>query len=294
MSVIGFMLFSIADVCVKYLGINGYSTYVIQVYASGLATLIAIGYILIHKRSLTAFKPRKSIKLHIFRSFTLIIAVYFLIEALRLLNMAEFYSIAFLIPFLVTVGTAFFFKEQVGLFRWLAIIGGFSGVMISVSGQLGNIENISTTGITYGFLMVIGLSISYLVIRKMGPGEYAPLFPLYAQIGILVANLAIIFYQDIALPIPPPDEYWIWLTYGVTLFFAVLLVSNAFSNAPIAAIPACFQYTQIIWGVLFGFLLFSEVPQYYTVIGLVVITSSGLFMVWREYVTAKQKSLRRF
>lgn len=288
MAVLGFLLFSVADVCVKYFGINGYNTHVIQLYASGIATVFAVFYILIQKKSLSAFIPVKSKKLHLFRCITLVIAVYYLIESLRLLNMAEFYSIAFLIPFLVTVGTAFIFQEHVGLWRWLAIIGGFSGVMISVSGQLGNVENISIEGLSYGIVMVIGLTASYLIIRKMGPGEYPPLFPLYAQIAIFSANLIIILVKGIELPLPIIKDIPIWLLYGFALFWAVLLVSNAFSNAPIAAIPACFQYTQIIWGVLFGFIFFSEIPQSYTIIGLVVITCSGLFMVWREYVTAKQ------
>nr|BDD45696.1 hypothetical protein 15 [Alphaproteobacteria bacterium] len=287
MSVSGFLLFSIADTCVKYLGTEGYHNAVIQLYASSIAVTIGILYVLIHKRTFAAFKPRKSAFLHLCRSLTLAFAVYFLIESLRLLNMAEFYSIAFLIPFLVTVGTAFFFKEHVGLWRWVAILGGFSGVLISVSGQLTDVGDISIKGITYGFIMVAGLTTSYLIIRRMGSGEYPPLFPLYAQIGIFVTNLILIHVNNIEAPMPPMNEWLIWLTYGSALFMAVLLVSNAFANAPIAAIPACFQYTQIIWGVLFGFWVFSEVPQFMTVIGLIVITLSGLFMVWREYIIAK-------
>ncbi len=291
MSLSGFLLFSIADTCVKYLGIQGYHTHIIQAYASGIATLLCVAYILIHKKTFRAFKPRKSWRLHIIRSFTLVIAIYFLIESLRLLGMAEFYSIAFLIPFLVTIGSAIFFREDVGLWRWVAIFGGLIGVLIAVSGQLSDVENISGIGMIYAFLMVIGLTISYLIIRKMGPGEYAPIFPFYAQIGILIANIILIIIYKTPLPVIPLTELPIWLLYGGSLFCAVLLVSSAFANAPIVAVPACFQYTQIIWGVLFGYLFFTEMPQFNTIIGLSVITASGLFMVWREYIAAKTKKV---
>ena len=64
MAITGFLLFSMADVCAKYLGVQGYHTHIIQLYTSAVACLIGVAYVLIQKKSFVGFKPVKSVKLH--------------------------------------------------------------------------------------------------------------------------------------------------------------------------------------------------------------------------------------
>jgi drug/metabolite transporter (DMT)-like permease len=280
---IGFALFSVADVCVKRLGLNGYDSRVILLYSSFLASLMAIAYILITKRTILAFYPQKSPVLHLIRAVAMIFGTYFIVEALQKLQIAELYTFAFIIPFLVAMGGALCFGEKVGIYRWSAILAGFCGVMICVSGSLANPNALSLEGYIDALCMVVSITLSYLIIRQMGHGEYAPLFPLFAQGAIFLANSVYIALYPVTLPLPSPYEAFIFVIYGGCLFTAIMLVSKAYNIAPVAAIPAPFQYTQIVWGVLFGYIFFNEIPRDETFIGLAVIIAAGLFIVWREY-----------
>ena len=280
-----FFLFSAADVCVKYFSNLGYSNHIMLTYSSAIAFTIAFVYILIQKGP-KGFKPVKPIRLHIIRMLSLTIGTIAIVYALEYMPLTEFYAIVFLIPFCIALSTGIILKEEIGPFRWIAICGGFLGAIISISGNLSNPAEIPFIGIVYSVATVIFISGSYLVIRKMGHGEYTPLFPLYAQISIFVFN---IWFALPDLVLPPMSEWLIWIIYGGSIFGAVMLVSSAYTLAPVAAIPAPFQYTQIIWGLLFGIFLFNESPEITTLIGIAIIITSGLFMIWQEYLTTQRR-----
>lgn len=281
-----FLMFSTADACVKYLGNLGYTNAELLTYASIIAITFAVLYISFRKGH-TGFLPKKSIKLHLVRVISIATGTYFIIAALRILPLAEFYAIVFLIPFLVALSSAIIFKEHVGLYRWIAIIGGFSGVLVAVSGNLGS-PSVPPIGILYALASACCITVSYMVVRLIGPGEYGPLFPLYSNIMIFIVNIGFA-WPDLSLP--PTHEIPVWLLYGSCIFFAVLMVSLAYTKAPVAAIPAPFQYTQIIWGVLFGYFMFQEIPQTTTITGICIIVSSGMFMIWREYKSSRTPAI---
>lgn len=277
-----FFLFSVADVIARHLGLSGYSTPVIMLYASCFALALSILYILCDKGP-AGFWPKKSIKLHLSRSLINAVGVFFIVEGLAYLTMAEFYAIAFLMPFVITLGTVVFFKEPIGVWRWSAILIGFCGVLIAnYKGLFGTeADAISSYGMMVAVIMVMCLSTGYLIMRKIGAGEYMPVYPFLTQASIFPLSL-IFAWSD--LMVPEWFDLMLFAIYGAALFIAVIMVSQAYAIASVAALPAATQYTQIIWGVLFGFWVFAEVPGLWTITGILVIITAGLLMIWREYV----------
>ena len=55
-----------------------------------------------------------------------------------------------------------------------------------------------------------------------------------------------------------------------------------------ASVVVPYQYTLIVWSVVFGWLMFSELPDVYTVVGAVIIVAAGLYIFWREQVKARE------
>ncbi|MBX6323230.1 MAG: DMT family transporter, partial [Rhodospirillaceae bacterium] len=72
--------------------------------------------------------------------------------------------------------------------------------------------------------------------------------------------------------------------------FAQIGLLKAYRSAP-PAVVAPFQYTQMLWAVVFGYLLFAELPSRWTILGSLIIIGSGLYILWRE--TAVGHRLRR-
>jgi drug/metabolite transporter (DMT)-like permease len=106
-----------------------------------------------------------------------------------------------------------------------------------------------------------------------------PIFPFFMHGGIFFANL---FFID-HLIMPQGYDALLFLLTSLCLFFAVIFLTMAYTMTPMAAIVAPFQYTQILWGVIFGYLIFAEIPDQKTVMGVSIIIAAGLFMIWREY-----------
>ena len=232
------------------------------------------------------FIPKKSKLLHTIRALLLIFGSYGIVSSLQLIPLAQFYGIVFSIPFMISFGAIFMFKEHPGIQRWLAIIGGFSGVWIVANPDFSNIN----PGIIWALIGAISIASANLIARKIGPGEFLPIYPFFMHLGILIMN--IFFIDEFVIPTLPQTGFFLFT--GFCLFAALMLVTFAFIIAPLAAIPAPFQYTQIIWGALFGYFIFSEVPDARTLFGISIIICSGIYLIYREYENNKSQNRNRF
>lgn len=269
-----FFAFSAGDACNKYLTTAGYSYPYIMAMFSGLVITVVGGFILI-RQGPKGFVARKSPKLHLLRITTLTLGIYCLLYALEHLPLAEFYSIAFSIPFLVAIIARVVLKEKISLAAWGAIIVGFAGIVFSANPQF------DTIGL--GVLAAVGLSIcisiSDLCVKAIGPDENKALFPFYAQIAMFTVSIP--FAIKYAMPMPLFD-FLIIIADGIFYVLALTSLVYAFAASGSAAKVISFQYTQAFWGILFGFLFFSEMPTTRNYIGIAVVIAAGLFMIWHE------------
>ena len=177
-------------------------------------------------------------------------------------------------PVLVVLGGSLFFHERVGWRRWVAVGVGLLGVLI--------VLRPGADGLSLGHLAALTAavcsSLASIIVRKIGAEERSVVLLLYP----MVANFALL---GCALPFvykPMPIEHLgmlgIIAAFG---FVATLLVIMAYRRAE-AVVVAPMQYSQMIWAIFYGYLIFDETPDEWTLIGAGVIIASGIYIVLRE------------
>jgi S-adenosylmethionine uptake transporter len=85
---------------------------------------------------------------------------------------------------------------------------------------------------------------------------------------------------------PSAPEFGAMLLLGVVSCIAHLLITRSLKLAP-ASLLAPLQYSMLVWGILFGFIFFDDVPSQHMLIGAVIIVLAGLFIFHRQKVVAE-------
>jgi drug/metabolite transporter (DMT)-like permease len=194
--------------------------------------------------------------------------------AFALMPMADTTALLFTSSLFIPLLGIIFLSESVGPYRWSAIVVGFIGVMIMANPTGGTF--------TLGILVALGAAMVHatlqIILRYLGPYESPETISFYFfAIGIVVA----------ALPMPwvatAPTLADLPLLVGVGLSGtgAQWLLSIAYRNAR-AAIVTVFNYSQIIWSTLFGWLIWSDWPLPNVMLGAAIVIASNLLMIWRE------------
>jgi len=176
---------------------------------------------------------------HVMRALALIAVTYFVFEALKNLPMADFYGIVFASPLLVTIGAFLFFKEKTSLSEWVAIIIGFGGVLIVAQPDYDHFN----VGYIYAFIGVLAMSAAGLVVRKIGRDEDPYLFVIFANLGIILANIIPALSYD--LPQITLNHIFIFGIYSAIIPTAILTLSAVFARAPTIVAVVPFQYSTI-------------------------------------------------
>lgn len=178
--------------------------------------------------------------------------------------------------FFVTLFAIVFLKEKVGMHRWASIIFGFCGVLVVVGPKGG--------GDMSGYLLVLAGSMSYAVLfvsgRYMTTTESVPSLVLSFSVctGILSLLLLPWFWNALT-----NDQYLQILILALLALAGHYLITTAFARSE-ASVLAPFEYTSIIWAVLFDLLIWQVSPALSTLLGALIIIASGLYIVHRERI----------
>jgi len=197
-------------------------------------------------------------------------------RAFALLPLADAYAILFLAPILVTAFSALFLGEPVGIRRWSAAAVGFLGVLVMVRPDfevIGLGHPLALAAATFG-------AASFCVLKKIGNGETsaAILLVLFLSIAAIAAPGAILAWR----PLAGEDLLWV-ATAGLLQGSGQAALVLATREAP-ASVVAPFQYSQMLWAVLFGLLVFGDRPTPLLFVGMALVVASGLYILWRERV----------
>lgn len=194
--------------------------------------------------------------------------------AFTALPMAEAFALIFLMPIFVTVLSVLILKEHVGWRRWLAVVAGFIGVLVVLR------PGFRVLGIGHLAALVCGLSgaISMIVLRLAGPHEKRITLYGAGMVGsMLVAGLLMLS----AFHWPSPGQGMLLLGYGLLAALASVLLMLATQKAP-ANHVAPTQYSQMLWAVLLGYVVFGDRLDWPMAIGIAIILGAGLFTFVRE------------
>jgi drug/metabolite transporter (DMT)-like permease len=215
------------------------------------------------------------LKLQAVRSLLLVACTALNFLALRWLHLDEALSILFTAPFIVAIASGPMLGEWIGWRRWCAILFGFGGVLLITRPGLG--------GMHPAALFSLAATICY--------GFYAVTTRIVARTD---SNQTSLFYTNmigaiVMLPVLP----FVWTAPSSWVIALMLLATGVLGSvghfcliaghklAP-ASVLSPFIYTQLIWVVIFGYLVFDHVPTGWTVAGAAMVIGSGLYLLYRE------------
>ncbi|MFT5449976.1 MAG: S-adenosylmethionine uptake transporter [Gammaproteobacteria bacterium] len=203
--------------------------------------------------------------------------------ALRFLPLADAIGIFFVEPLLLTLLSALFLGEQIGWRRMIAVLAGLVGAMIVVR------PSFATFGLAA--LLPLGAAMSFamylLLTRWLSQREESAHMQFYAGVsGWLVMSVALLvgslLHIEVLDPVSPTLLQWgLLAVLGIIATFGHWLVVVAFRLAP-AAVLAPLQYLEILGATLLGWLLFNDLPDMVSCIGIAIIVGSGLYVAHRE------------
>jgi S-adenosylmethionine uptake transporter len=205
--------------------------------------------------------------------------------AFTALPMAEAFALIFLLPIFVTILSVVVLKEHVGWRRWSAVVAGFIGVLVVLR------PGFRVLGIGHLAAIVCGLAgaISMIALRLAGPHEKRITLYGAGMVGSMLIT-GVLMLADFRWP--QPGQWLLLLGYGLLAAVAAVLLMLATQRAP-ANHVAPTQYSQMLWAVLLGYVLFQDRLDWPMAIGIAIILGAGLFTFVREdQVTQWWKRIR--
>lgn len=208
------------------------------------------------------------------RFFAYPVGVMGSVTAFTELSMAEAFVLIFLMPAFVTVMSVVFIGERVGPRRWGAVVLGFIGVLIVLR------PGFRELGIGHLGATLAGLcgAISVVSFRIVGGGESRlSLFGSGTLGGVTLCFVAMLP----AFRWPDATQWALLAGYGLLAALANLMMMAATRLAPAAAVSPT-QYSQMIWAIVLGYLIFGDGVDLPMLAGMVLIVGSGLLTLARE------------
>jgi len=198
--------------------------------------------------------------------------------AFRYLQLDQALSILFSTPFLVAILAGPMLGEWIGWRRWIAILVGFAGVLLVTRPGIG--------GMHWAAIYSVGSAIFYslyiVLTRVLSRTDPSDTTLFYANILGAAAMLPVLPFVWTM-----PDNPWLiflMVVFGAFGSFGHYLLIAAHRLAP-ASVLAPFMYTQLLWATCFGYFVFGDMPNRWTLAGAAIVIASGLYLLHRERVT---------
>lgn len=278
-AVLAFALFSASDAIVKWLAEAGYS--VVQLSAAfALFALLPVAWPVVRAGGLRMLRARRPLWVGV-RAMLLAadtVCAYF---AFGTLPLAEAYAIFFGTPMLVTALSVPILGEKVGWQRWSAVLVGFAGVLVVLRPGFAELG----AGHAAAIGTMVFFSLSLLVLRRIGNEETSVAMITWVLFALFIVTAP---FVPSVFVLPGAFDLLLMVAGGLLAGAAHLALVEAFRAAP-ASMVAPFHYSQMIWAVLLGLLIFNELPDRWVTLGAVIITASGLFILWRERAVSRAR-----
>lgn len=263
-------LLTLMNATVRWLTELGYSTAQI-VFSNGTID----GTLLL----LWAFLTGRS---HVIKSFNRWVAFYMVASVIACFSLffafgkgqqAMISAIVSSAPMWIAILSVLFLKERLSRMQTFLLIGGFLGVLLVVKPRAEVLDYVPVVVSCLGVLM---LSASQFFVRRTSGTIPVMTFPFYLYVGVVLIGGLLMDYKTVLL------EHWpfFFLSAGLDLLsLATLYTALKLHRASLTSI---FQYSVVLWGGLWGFLIWSETPDIWTLTGAAVIVLSGVLFILAE------------
>ena len=269
----GIFGFAVMDAIIKWLTADYSVTQVVALRSwFGLPLLCLFA---LHGGGLKTLKTGRPL-VH-FGRYTLVLALSFsFFWALSQMKLVDAVAITFAAPILIAALSVPLLKESVGLRRWAAISVGFIGVLIMLRPGMGVFQ--------WAALAVLGSAVVYALLmittRAFKSTESKAALMLYPQLGMSLTGIVLAPFFWVT---PSLNDLGLFALAGAFGSVGVMCLTHAFRLAPAATISP-FEYSALIWATLLGFLLWGELPDTTTLVGAIIVISSGLYIIYRETI----------
>jgi len=206
--------------------------------------------------------------------------------AVTLLPLAEATTLSFVAPLFSVALSAFFLGEQVGRYRWTAVAVGLAGVMVVM--QPGG-THLNPLGLSLAVLAALGVAGVTITLRQIGRTERTPTIVLwFTCFSMLGTGLFMPFYGQ-----AHDGATWaILVGLGLSGGIGQLFLTSSLRFAPVPVVVP-FDYSQLLWAVLLGWLLWDMHPAATTWLGAAIIVGSGLYTLYREHRLGRDRAKER-
>jgi drug/metabolite transporter (DMT)-like permease len=221
------------------------------------------------------------LRLHVLRGFLSVGTLWCFVYALNALSLADTYAIFMSAPLLITALSVPMLREHVGWRRWAAVLVGLAGVIIVLKPTGAGLITIGGVAALASAVMYAVSAITVRILSRTDSGA-ATVFWTLLLLTLISGSLAAVHW------VPVDSRHWPWIAgLGLSGAIGQYLFTRAFRLAAPSAI-APIEYTALMWGMLFDWLLWMTAPGSRMLFGAAIIVTSGLYVLYREK-TGEQK-----
>jgi drug/metabolite transporter (DMT)-like permease len=223
----------------------------------------------------------KNIGGHVRRSVFGMISMGLWFAALERLSFPEATAIVYAAPLMMVVLAATVLGETVRIYRWTAVAVGFVGVIIILVPQIEEGFDIANNAAALGAILALAsaafMSVTSIFVRQLATKEPTITIVLY----FLLAGSGVSLLTAPTWVLPSLTDFAVLVLIGILGGIGQLLLTQAYHHAE-ASLIAPFEYTSMIWVILIGYFVFSEIPSVYVLVGSAIVIGSGIFVILRE------------
>jgi len=217
-------------------------------------------------------------RLGLLRGLFIAMAQFCFYLSITKMELATASTLTYISPVLITLLSIPILKHRVGLWRWLAVIIGFVGVVMI----MGPGSEIFTPYSLLPIGAAFGYSLSTVCVRLFDEHNPTALINMYASAGALLGTLAIVFATTGYSEVESLQDWGLLLCMGLVGGFAVLALINAYRLARPSSLSP-YEYFGIPFAFILGWLFFDEAPFAKLFPGVLLIIAGGLLIAWREH-----------
>ena len=246
---------------------------------------VILYFIIMPRDRIKNFYLTKRPGLHFLRCMSGLIALVAIFIALRNLPLATVVSISFAAPIFTTIFSIFLLSEKVGMFRWIAVLVGFIGIIIITEPGFSSFN----IYFIYPIIFCLGLSYVAIAIRQLSTTEPVWLISLYFSIAITLASLVTLPYGWV---IPNFGDLILLMLIGVFGGVANLWLGQSYKLAEVSLVSPL-KYLALVFAIVFGYFIWGEIPSFKTLLGAALVIISSIIIFRREIYLKKQVSISR-
>ncbi|WP_440690799.1 DMT family transporter [Candidatus Pelagibacter sp. HIMB1782] len=250
----------------------------------GFCGIIPILFLIPKDRYFDFYKTTRPV-LHFKRCLAGLIALVSIFVALRNLPLATVVSISFAAPIFITIFSIFLLNEKVGLYRWMAVLVGFLGIIFITE------PGFSALNVYYIYPIIFCLGLSYvaIAIRKLSSTEPAWLISFFFSFSIMLLSF-LSFYQGWILP--SLLDLFLLSMVGILGGLANLWLSQSYKYSEVSLVSPL-KYLGLVFAIIFGYFIWNEIPTSKTLLGALLVIVSSIIIFRREMYLKKKLSVSR-